>query len=139
VRVDSGVFTGTEVTLYYDPMIAKISATGPTRDAARRRLIEALRETVVLGPTTNLEHLLAVLEHPAFAAGEVHTGFLPQHLRDWKPAHTRPQAVDDALWCSAAVLLRGAGVPSALRSGVSGPEPLWSTLGPDLDGRGGAS
>ena len=135
VRVDTGVVTGSEVTLHYDPMIAKICAWGQDREQARRRLVEALRETVVLGPTTNLEHLLAILRHRAFADGEVHTGFLPQHLEDWDPQEALDPEVDRVLWAAAGALLAGA--LGGRRSGVAagegadeGSSPVWEEIGP---------
>ena len=63
---------------HYDPMIAKIIASGPTRDAARMSLIEALRETVVLGIATNRERLIQVLESEQFKTGNIHTGVLEE-------------------------------------------------------------
>ncbi len=85
VRVDSGINTGAEVSLHYDPMIAKLSTWAADRDEARRRMLEALRETVLLGVGSNLSYLHDILDHPAFAAGETHTGFLPRHFEGWKP------------------------------------------------------
>ena len=85
VRVDSGVRAGDEVSMHYDPMIAKLSVHGPDRDAAIERACRALKDYAVLGVTTNTEYLLAILETDAFAAGDLHTGFLAEHLPDWKP------------------------------------------------------
>ncbi|HWF55048.1 MAG TPA: 5-oxoprolinase/urea amidolyase family protein [Solirubrobacteraceae bacterium] len=68
VRVDGWVRTGTEVTSAYDPLLAKVIATGPTRDAARRRLADALARTRIAGIRTNLGLLGAALAHPAFTA-----------------------------------------------------------------------
>src|SRR5207249_702232 len=85
VRVDSGVVAGGVVPVEYDPLLAKISAWAPDRTVAVRRLRAALEETVVLGPTTNLPFLLDVLGHPAFLAGDTHTGFLAEHLPEWRP------------------------------------------------------
>jgi len=78
VRCDSGVATGSIVSEYYDPMIAKVIASGPTREAARASLIDALRNTVVLGIATNRERLIQILESEAFAAGRLHTGVLEE-------------------------------------------------------------
>ena len=133
VRVDTGVVTGSEITLHYDPMIAKICAWGSDREQARRRLVEALRETVVLGPTTNLEHLLAILQHEAFARGEVHTGFLPQHLEDWHPQAGVEAATEDALWAAAGAIFAvvvGGGANSTMAVSATGPAPVWTELGP---------
>ena len=78
IRCDSGVATGSVVPEYYDPMIAKIIASGPTRDAARTSLIEALRDLVVLGIATNREKLLQILESEPFRSGRIHTGVLDE-------------------------------------------------------------
>ena len=78
VRCDSGVATGSVVPEYYDPMIAKIIASGPTRDAARTSLIEALRDLVVLGIVTNREKLIQILESEPFRSGRIHTGVLDE-------------------------------------------------------------
>ena len=80
VRVDAGVAEGDEITLHYDPMIAKLSVHAEDRAAAIARMRAALRDYVVLGITTNAAYLDAVLAHPAFAAGDTHTGFLQEHL-----------------------------------------------------------
>jgi acetyl/propionyl-CoA carboxylase alpha subunit len=76
VRVDSGVTEGGEVSIYYDPMIAKVIATAETRDLALARLTAALRAFPVLGLRTNIPFLLRVLDHPRFRTGAVDTGFL---------------------------------------------------------------
>ncbi|WP_425062669.1 acetyl-CoA carboxylase biotin carboxylase subunit [Pyruvatibacter mobilis] len=78
VRVDAGIATGLEVSPFYDPMIAKIMAHGPTRDVARQRLIEALRRTGLFGPKTNRDFLIDALGRPAFAQGEATTGFIDE-------------------------------------------------------------
>ncbi|GGD13600.1 acetyl-CoA carboxylase biotin carboxylase subunit [Pyruvatibacter mobilis] len=78
VRVDAGIATGLEVSPFYDPMIAKIMAHGPTRDVARQRLIEALRRTGLFGPKTNCDFLIDALGRPAFAQGEATTAFIDE-------------------------------------------------------------
>ncbi len=85
VRVDAGVEQYTEVSVYYDPLIAKVSTWGPDREQARRRMEAALRQCVVLGPTTNIAFLLDLIAHPAFVAAETHTGFLAEHFSQWQP------------------------------------------------------
>ncbi len=79
VRIDHGMKDGLAISPYYDPMIAKVIAHGATREEARVRLVRALAETVVLGPTTNRHFLIRLLEHPDFAAGEATTAFLVKH------------------------------------------------------------
>ncbi|HVB17671.1 MAG TPA: biotin/lipoyl-containing protein, partial [Stellaceae bacterium] len=79
VRVESGVREGDVVTPFYDPMIAKIIASGEDRDAARARLAQALADTAVFGLATNLGFLARVIADPGFAAGAVDTGFVERH------------------------------------------------------------
>jgi 3-methylcrotonyl-CoA carboxylase alpha subunit len=93
VRVDSGLTTGDEVTVHYDPMIAKLIVNGPDRPAAIARLQEALDSYAVLGLTTNLPLLRALVAHPAYAAGDTHTGFLSEHPLDVAPPPSTPAAV----------------------------------------------
>ena len=76
VRVDAGVIEGGEITVHYDPMIAKLIATAETREAARQRALAALRSYPILGIRTNVAFLIALLEHPRFVSGELDTHFL---------------------------------------------------------------
>jgi urea carboxylase len=78
VRVEAAVDRGTEVTPYYDPLLAKVIATGATREEARLRLLEALDGSRVAGVETNRDFLRAALAVPAFVAGAVHTGLLAE-------------------------------------------------------------
>ncbi len=84
VRVDSGVRQGDEVTMYYDPMIAKLSLHGDDRQAAIDRAVAALKSYAVLGVTTNIEYLIAILQQPVFQSGDLHTGFLAEEMPDWR-------------------------------------------------------
>lgn len=68
-----------QVGVYYDPMIAKVLATGPDRDAALATLRSALREMMVAGLPTNQELMLRIAEHPDFIRGGVNTSFIQQH------------------------------------------------------------
>jgi acetyl-CoA/propionyl-CoA carboxylase biotin carboxyl carrier protein len=76
VRVDAAVETGSEVTGFYDPMIAKVIATGPDRETALRRLDAALGRTVVLGVETNIAFLRALVTHERVVAGDLDTGLI---------------------------------------------------------------
>ncbi|WP_339629125.1 biotin/lipoyl-containing protein, partial [uncultured Pseudomonas sp.] len=78
-RVDSGVSEGDEVSPFYDPMLGKLIAWGENREEARLRLLAMLKETCVGGVRTNLAFLTRVLAHPAFAAAQLDTGFIPRH------------------------------------------------------------
>jgi acetyl-CoA carboxylase biotin carboxylase subunit len=76
VRIDSGVIEGGEISVHYDPLVAKVIADGETRDIARRRAVEALRNYPILGIHTNVAFLIELLEHPRFVGGDIDTRFL---------------------------------------------------------------
>jgi 3-methylcrotonyl-CoA carboxylase alpha subunit/acetyl-CoA/propionyl-CoA carboxylase biotin carboxyl carrier protein len=79
-RVDAALETGAEVSTAYDPMLGKVIVHGPSREAARRALVDALDDTAVLGLTTNLGFLRALAASEAFAANQVHTAWLDEHV-----------------------------------------------------------
>lgn len=73
VRIDSGVEEGGEISTHYDSMIAKIIVWGETREVARKRLIHALEETILLGIKSNQSFLIDILKSDFFISGETHT------------------------------------------------------------------
>ncbi|MFY9487400.1 MAG: biotin carboxylase N-terminal domain-containing protein [Solirubrobacterales bacterium] len=79
VRAESGVRDGSEVSVYYDPMLAKLIAHAPSREEAARCLATALRRSTVHGVTNNRDFLVRLLEHPEFLAGDADTSFLDRH------------------------------------------------------------
>jgi acetyl/propionyl-CoA carboxylase alpha subunit len=83
IRVESGIQSGDQVSIFYDPMLAKIIAHGPERAATCRRLMRALETTTLLGITNNRAFLWAVLNHPAYQAGELSTTFLADYFTHW--------------------------------------------------------
>jgi acetyl/propionyl-CoA carboxylase alpha subunit len=76
VRIDAGVREGDRITPHYDPLIAKLICRGADRGHAIERCLAALRASAIEGIHSNLQFLIRVLEHPAFHAGDVHTGFV---------------------------------------------------------------
>ena len=122
VRVDSGVETGSVVSPWYDPMIAKVIAHGADRDAALDRLAAALGSTVVIGPHANAAFLKALAQHPEFRAGRHDTGFIDRHLAEL----TRVDPATDAAAIAAAVEALLA--PQAPETGAIGGE-LERSLG----------
>ena len=82
LRVDSGVVGGDVVSIYYDPMLAKIISWGSDRPKAIANLRRALSRTVLTGPRTNLPLLRGLVSHPDFEAAEIDTGYLDRHLDD---------------------------------------------------------
>jgi propionyl-CoA carboxylase alpha chain len=82
VRVDDGVIEGGEVSMYYDPMIAKLVTWGRTRDEATDRQVQALDRFVIEGPGHNVHFLSALMQHPRFRAGDLTTGFIAEEFPD---------------------------------------------------------
>lgn len=80
IRVDDGICTGQMISPYYDPMVAKIIASGANREQARARLIMALKDTVLFGPKHNRDFLVACLEKQCFADGEATTAFIAEEF-----------------------------------------------------------
>ncbi len=79
IRVDTGVTEGAQVTVHYDPMLAKLIVWGQDRPDAIARMRRALRDFAILGATHNIDFLERVLAHPAFQSGDLHTHFLEEH------------------------------------------------------------
>lgn len=92
IRVDSGIVTGSEVSRFYDPLLAKIIVHAESREAAIRRMRAALKETVLHGVTSNLDFLQAILAHPAFAEGRIHTRWVETEF-NWQPAELPLEAL----------------------------------------------
>jgi acetyl/propionyl-CoA carboxylase alpha subunit len=109
VRVDAGVAEGDEVGTSYDPLIAKLIASGATRAEALDRLAEALAETEVTGVTTNLPFLRWLVAHPALRSGETTTAFLVEH----PPLSPPPAALPAAVWRGAFRLNLASPAPQA--------------------------
>jgi len=79
VREDSGVTKGSEISLYYDPMISKLCAWGSNRDHAARRMLRALREYEISGIKTSIPFLIRVFENDEFRTGDFTTHFIEKH------------------------------------------------------------
>jgi acetyl-CoA carboxylase biotin carboxylase subunit len=110
VRCDSGIWTGCEVSVHYDPILSKLVVWDETREQARRRMASALRQYVILGIKTTIHFLADVMEHPAFAEGRTHTGFIPEHFSDWKLAEGDLSELRIALVAAAALSRSGPAV-----------------------------
>ena len=81
-RYDLGVVTGDQITTFYDPMVGKLIVWGESRQQACDQLQALLSSTRVMGIHTNIAYLERIISHPAFIAGQVHTGFLEEHADD---------------------------------------------------------
>jgi len=82
IRVDDGVFEGGEVSMFYDPMIAKLVTWGETRDEAADLQVQALDAFRIEGLGHNVDFLSAIMQHPRFRSGELTTGFIAEEYPD---------------------------------------------------------
>lgn len=137
LRVDSGVESGSVVSSYYDPMLAKVIAQAPDRPTAAAQLARGLRGSRIHGVVTNLESLVAILQSDRFLAGDTTTAFL-----DHEPATLAPEVPTEVIDRHlTAIAAHGgdavAGVPRGWRNVPSVPEligvtPLGGDDGPTI-------
>ncbi len=131
VRVDAGVVEGGEVSIFYDPMIAKLCARGPDRDTAIGRAREALDSFVIRGPADNLLFLAAVLASPRFAAGQLSTALIAEEYGDrFEGSEPPPRRLEEIAAVLVAMRVLEAGRAARIEGRLSGwrpqPERAWS-------------
>lgn len=97
VRIDSGICSGQDISPFYDPMVAKVIAGGPTREIARLRLLEALRETLLFGTKNNKDFLIACLEKQVFIDGAATTAFIGDEFAEGEILDSIPSFADSAV------------------------------------------
>ena len=103
IRVDTGVFEGAEISIYYDPMIAKLVGYGGSRREATQRLGEALNAYCIRGLSHNVAFLAAVLRKERFAAGRLSTNFIAEEFpHGFTGVEITPEAMDEAITVAAA-------------------------------------
>jgi geranyl-CoA carboxylase alpha subunit len=95
VRIDHGLLEEQLVSPFYDPLLGKIIAHGATREEARRKLLRAVEDSVLLGLQSNQRLLVSLLEHPQFIAGEFSTGFIPRYFADAPCLHPHTPTTDE--------------------------------------------
>jgi propionyl-CoA carboxylase alpha chain len=106
VRVDTGVYEGAEISMYYDPMIAKLVTCGASRDAAIARMEQALDAFHIRGVNHNVPFLAAILRAPRFRAGALTTGFIAEEFPDgFKPGELAPEVAARLVAAAAAIHL----------------------------------
>lgn len=129
VRVDDGIESGIQISPYYDPMLAKIITWGYTRSDAIAKMVRALRDTIILGVTTNIPYLLAILAEPDYLNGRTSTNYLDEHFAGWQPQVN----ISESDWLALAALevLQGGGKQRRRAANGEGggaqPDP-WNEL-----------
>jgi 3-methylcrotonyl-CoA carboxylase alpha subunit len=122
IRIDTGVRSGDAISVYYDPMIAKLIVWGANRDAAIRRFQSALADTQVGGVKTNIAFLARLSGHPAFKAADLDTSFIERHQADLL-APVAPAS--DKMFALTTLGLLLARAEEARRSALASADP-WS-------------
>ena len=126
VRNDSGIYEGYEVSTFYDPILAKLVVYDENRELARRKMLTALENYVILGIRTSISFLRDLLAHEAFLRGETYTDFIDRHMKEWKDkaGETPPDEV-----VLAAALAEFHRKPSAAGQGKVAAVTPWQTEG----------
>jgi 3-methylcrotonyl-CoA carboxylase alpha subunit len=137
VRIDAGVEAGDTVTVFYDPMIAKLIVHDADRPRALARLRAALAQCHVAGPKTNLAFLEALVGHPAVVEGRIDTGYLDRHLDEFVAGGGPLPPALLAAACSAFLLRQQAGERQAALAGPDPHSPWHAGDGWRLHGRAG--
>jgi acetyl-CoA carboxylase biotin carboxylase subunit len=118
IRVDSGVEEGAQVPVQYDPMLAKLITSAPTRLAAIERAVRALRSFPILGVRTNVSFLIRLLTHESVRAGDIDTGFVERQLSELTIPARLPEDELPAAVAVAAAFAATDGAAPGRRSGV---------------------
>ena len=134
IRIDDGVTEGGEVSMFYDPMIAKLITWAPTRDEAADLQVQALDAFQIEGLGHNVDFLSAIMQHPRFRAGELTTGFITEEYPDgFHGAETDPQTKRALAALAGVVATADADRAQRIAGQLNGPNPPpgdWSvTLG----------
>ncbi|CAA0091223.1 Acetyl-/propionyl-coenzyme A carboxylase alpha chain [BD1-7 clade bacterium] len=114
-RIDSGIVNGSEISPFYDPMLAKLIAFGDNREQARRRLVRLLQASFLAGFRDNRAFLADILDHPAFIDGQATTGFIDAHMAQAESLNPNPTTLTTAL---AATVLAGFGMQTTRSPGT---------------------
>ncbi len=117
VRIDHGLLEGQTVSPFYDPLLGKIIAHGATREEARRKLLRAVEDSVLLGLQSNQRLLAHLLEHPQFIAAEFSTAFIAQHFADAPGLHPQTPTAEELAIAAALFYQHSASLHSTALAG----------------------
>lgn len=101
IRNDSGIYSGLDVPMHYDPILAKLITWGEDRETARKKMVAALSDYVILGIRTQIGFLKDVMEHSEFIAGRTQTDFIPKNMSGWRERKKERKFLDQALIAAA--------------------------------------
>lgn len=127
VRVDSGLFSGIEVSMYYDPILSKLIVWGQNRHDAIQRMKRALKNYVILGIKTQIPFLKAVIEHPEFIEGNTNTNFLNDYFGNWRMPELDGAAISKVL--AIAAIHEMTHSKTAVRVATQSQVTPWNTIG----------
>jgi propionyl-CoA carboxylase alpha chain len=135
VRVDDGVIEGSDIPIFYDPMIAKLIAAGPTRAAAIDAQIAALDRFEIEGIGHNLDFLSALMQHPRFRTGEITTGFIAEEYPDgFAGAPASPELIARLAGIAAMLAQAEAARAGTISGQLNGPPALPDSWVMVIDG-----
>ncbi|MFC1475978.1 acetyl/propionyl/methylcrotonyl-CoA carboxylase subunit alpha [Candidatus Zixiibacteriota bacterium] len=126
LRIDSGMYSGCEVPVFYDPILSKVITWGKNREESVRRMILALTDYRILGIKNNIRFLIDILAHPQFAAGNTYTGFIGEHLPEW--SDTPPVAEFNLARAAAVLALSQKTTTTSTAAGKPQAPSIWTQL-----------
>ncbi|MFQ5721812.1 MAG: acetyl-CoA carboxylase biotin carboxylase subunit [Candidatus Aminicenantales bacterium] len=129
VRHDCGIYSGCQVPIHYDPILAKLIVWAENRPLAIKRMIKALDDYVILGIKTSIDFLKEVISHPRFLAGETTTDFIPKYFANWTGKKKDKEHLHLALLASAFLELEAGFIPKAAAGTDQQIFSPWLTLG----------
>ncbi len=127
VRVDSSLYSGIEIPMYYDPILSKLITWAEDREKARLKMIQALSDYVIIGIKTQISFLKAVMQHPEYIAGNLHTNFISLNMQNWKEDYKQPYFKIALIAAAIASLKQSASKSIAAKKITWDP---WINLGP---------
>jgi len=127
IRHDCGVGSGSEVSVYYDPILSKLIAWAENRQLCCRKMAEALKNFPLIGIKTNIEFLHDIITHPAFTSGDLSTAFISQYMADW--SSKRDAAVEDLALIAAAAHEMLVKDKKTIGKVAAAQPSCWETLG----------
>jgi acetyl/propionyl-CoA carboxylase alpha subunit len=128
IRVDSGIRTGMDVTVHYDPILSKLICWGEDREKVCQRMIQALDNYVILGVETPIAFLKDIVKHPEFRKGNTTTSFIEEFLTPWR-SESSEDGRDEKLALAAAAIWKHMQKQEASFTGTQKMPSPWQTLG----------